>query len=187
MKILILSGNPKTSGLCHSMIEEIKRGAADGGADVEEIRLSDRNIGRCHVCGNGWGTCREQHVCAFGDDGYTEVADAIAAADAVVLATPVYWGETAETLKSFMDRFRRCHFGGEGALSGKQVLLFASPGGSGNGMLTCLEQLDRFCRHTGAVIFDYIGVNRWSADYKRVLAYSAAKALASGRKNGDTV
>ena len=74
-----------------------------------------------------------------------------------------------------------------GALSGKQVLLIASPGGTGNGMLTCLEQMDRVCRHTNAVIFDYIGVNRWNSDYKKPVVYAAAKAMAGGRKNGATV
>jgi NAD(P)H-dependent FMN reductase len=66
----------------------------------------------------------------------------------------------AEALKGFFDRLRRCDFGQQGVLAGKQILLIASAGGSGNGLLTCLEQMDRFCRHTGAVIFDYIGINR---------------------------
>jgi hypothetical protein len=54
-------------------------------------------------------------------------------------------------------------------------------------MLTCLEQMDRFCRHTGAVIFDYIGINRWNHDYKKAAAYAAAKAMAAGRRAGETV
>jgi hypothetical protein len=47
--------------------------------------------------------------------------------------------------------------------------------------------MDRFCRHTGAVIFDYIGVNRWNNDYKKATIYAAAKAMTEGRKNGETV
>jgi hypothetical protein len=73
------------------------------------------------------------------------------------------------------------------AFFGKQVLLVASAGGSGNGILSCLEQMDRFCKHTGAIIFDYIGINRWNSDYKKAAVYSAAKAMAEGRKNGDTI
>ncbi len=182
MKILMLSGNPKQDGLCASIAAEIRAGLAAGGAQLDEVRLQEYEIARCHVCGDGWGTCRSTHVCAFGEDGFTAVSDRIAAADAVVLLTPVYWGETAETLKSFLDRFRRCQFGNEGALAGKQVLLVASAGGSGNGLLTCLEQMDRFCRHTGALIFDLIGVNRWTADYKRPLARAAATRLAAGSR-----
>ncbi len=180
MKVLLLSGNPKKDGLCESIAAEIRAGLADGGAELDEVRLSDTGIARCHVCGDGWGTCRSTHVCAFGDDGFTAVSDRVAAADALVLLTPVYWGETAETLKAFLDRFRRCQFGSEGALSGKPVLLVASAGGTGNGLLTCLEQMDRFCRHTGARIFDLIGVNRWTADYKRPLARAAATRLTAG-------
>jgi hypothetical protein len=89
-----------------------------------------------------------------------------------------------------MDRLRRCEFatgGFDGALKGKQTLLAAVPGGSGNGLLTCLQQMERFCQHTGAVIFDFIGVNRWNRNYKRVAAYEAAKMMAQGIKNGDDV
>ena len=185
MKFLILSGNPKKDGLCKSVENEIVRGAQDGGAEVSALTME--KLDRCRVCGTGWGICREQHRCAFGGDGFDDAQAAVRAADAVCMITPTYWGEMAEGLKCFLDRFRRCEFGGNGALSGKQVLIVASPGGSGNGLLSCLDQLDRFCRNTGAVIFDHIGVNRWNSDYKKECAYKAARAVAEGRKNGDTV
>jgi len=161
------------------------RGAADGGAEAEILTMD--GIERCKCCGNGWGTCREQHNCIYGGDGFGKAQETVRNADVLCIITPVYWGETAEGLKSFMDRLRRCEFGQSGALSGNQVLLIAVPGGSGNGLLPCLEQMDRFCRHTGAVIFDYIGVNRWNSDYKKQTAYSAARAMAEGRKAGETV
>jgi hypothetical protein len=100
----------------------------------------------------------------------------------------------AEGIKGFFDRLRRCEaskrFGGgeaDSAFAGKQTLLAASPGGSGNGALSCLDQMDRLCRHTGAVIFDYISINRWNNDYKKEAAYAAARAMAEGRKNGITL
>jgi multimeric flavodoxin WrbA len=187
MKLLVISGNPKKDGLCHAIGEALKKGARDGGADVEEIRLCDMKIEACRVCGDGWGTCREQHYCSFGGDGFDDVSAKAGEADAVAFITPVYWNEVSEAMKSFMDRFRRCNFGQNGKLSGKQALIVVSAGGTGNGILPCLEQLDRFCRHTGAVIYDYIGINRWNSDYKREAVYASAKALAEGRKNGDTV
>jgi multimeric flavodoxin WrbA len=193
MKFLVLSGNPKRDGLCYGLTQEILRGAGDGGAETEI--LSVEKIERCHVCGDGWGTCREQHRCAFGSDGFDAASDAVGKADALCVITPVYWGEMAEGLKSFIDRLRRCEAtkrfpGAEGSksiLSEKQALLVASPGGTGNGALSCLEQMDRFARHTGAAIFDYIAVNRWNQDYKKKAAYAAARAIAEGRKNGDTL
>jgi multimeric flavodoxin WrbA len=185
MDFLIISGNPKHDGLCYAVTEEIRRGAGDGGADTDILTVE--KLERCHVCGDGWGTCREQHRCAFGQDGFNTAQERVKKADQLCLITPVYWGEMAEGLKCFFDRLRRCEFGQAGALSEKQILLTASPGGSGNGLLSCLEQMDRFCRHTGAVIFDYVGVNRWNRDYKKGAAYAAARAMAEGRRAGETL
>lgn len=186
MKIVIISGNPKTDGLCQSIIAAAKQGAEEGGAVVDEIRLCDYQLSPCRVCGDGWGTCREENYCTYESDGFAEIRERVWAGDALILATPVYWGETSESLKSFLDRLRRCERNQSG-LRDKPVLLIASAGGTGNGLLTCLEQLDRFCRHTGAVIFDYIAINRWNNDYKRTAAFAAAKALATGRQPGETV
>jgi multimeric flavodoxin WrbA len=187
MQIAILSGNPKKDGLCQSIIEAAKAGAIEGGAEVDEIRLCDLEIGRCQVCGEGWGPCRNENICIYGSDGFDEVKERIRKSDAIIMASPVYWGETTEAFKSFIDRLRRCEFNGTEVLRDKQILMIAVPGGSGNGLLSALEQMDRFCRHTGAIIFDYIGVNRWNNDYKKTAAKAAAYDMASGRKNGDTV
>jgi multimeric flavodoxin WrbA len=185
MRYVIVSGNPKKDGLCHSILEAVREGAEAGGAEVEVLGVE--KLERCHICGGGWGICREQHSCAFGGDGFNAAQETIRRGEQFCFITPVYWGEMAEGLKGFFDRLRRCEFGQSGALSGKQVLLAASPGGTGNGLLSCVEQMDRFCRHTGALIFDYIGINRWNRDYKKAAAYAAAKAMAEGRKAGETL
>lgn len=187
MKICILSGNPKTDGLCQSAIDAAKAGAIDAAAEIDEIRLCDFDLTSCKVCGNGWGTCRDENFCSYGNDGFDEITARIKESDAIIMASPVYWGETSEALKSFIDRLRRCEFNQDETLRNKQVMMIAVPGGSGNGMLTCFEQMDRFCRHTGAVIFDYIGVNRWNSDYKKAAIRAAARAMVSGRKNGNTI
>jgi multimeric flavodoxin WrbA len=183
LKFLIVSGNPKDDGLCAALTDAVKRGAADGGADVTTAQL--RNIEGCRVCGDGWGQCGSKHKCVIDGDDFDAVQAQIRESDAVCFITPVYWGETAEGMKKFLDRFRRCESamgapGGGQALAGKTVLICCSAGGTGNGVITAVEQLDRFCRHTGAVIFDYIGQNRWNAEYQRESAYAAAKAIVSG-------
>ncbi len=187
MKICIVSGNPKTEGLCHSIIEAAKAGILEAGAEVDELRLSEYEMGHCRVCGNGWGTCRTDSYCTFGSDGFDQARERLGNCDAAILATPVYCGECSDSLKAFLDRIRRCDIFKQGVLFEKQTLLIASAGGSGRGLLTCFEQMERFCRNTGAIVFDYIGVNRWNGDYKKEVAKAAAYALASGRKNGETV
>ncbi|GHU73932.1 flavodoxin family protein [Clostridia bacterium] len=189
MKFLMITGNPKKDGLCKSVETAIEKGVTEAGAEFET--LNTNQFLRCQVCGDGWGTCREFHVCVLADkDGFDKAQQTIQDADALCLITPVYWGEMAEGLKSFIDRIRRCENfikGNKGVFAEKPILLVAVPGGSGNGALTCLEQMDRFCRHTSAVIYDTISVNRWNQDYKRVAVHAAAKAIASGRQAGATI
>jgi len=99
--------------------------------------------------------------------------------------TPVYWGDMTESMKGFFDRYRRCEAmkGENCALRGKQILLVASPGGSGNGMVSCFEQMERLCRQLRAEIFDFVGVNRWNSEYKLPTIKAAASALVTqGRK-----
>jgi multimeric flavodoxin WrbA len=190
MNIVVLTGNPKTTGLCRALTDRLLEGAKDGGAEVTEISVN--SFARCRMCGDGWGTCLKENKCAYGEDGFNDAQSALHAADAVIIVTPVYWAEESEALKCFLDKLRRCEkaFGPEPvkkALFGKPVILAASAGGSGRGTLTCLEQMERFCTHTGANVFDLISVNRWNSDYKLAAAYAAAKALAGGRKIGETV
>ena len=179
MKVVILSGTPKTEGLSASCVAAAVAGAEKAGASVVVIDLCKTSIERCRVCGDGWGICRNEHVCAYGEDGFNEVSREIAEADALVIQTPVYWGETSEALKSFLDRFRRCEATKENtALTGKEVLLIAAPGGSGGGLLTCLGQMERAVQHMRGHVFDYIGVNRWNREYKLKAIEAAAEALA---------
>ena len=106
MKYLIITGNPKQDGLCHAVTEEAKKGAEAGGAIVDILSVT--KIERCHVCGTGWGTCREKHICAFGNDGFNEAQAKAHEAAMLCFITPVYWGEAEESLKCFFDRLRRC-------------------------------------------------------------------------------
>jgi len=89
MKFVIISGNPKTSGLCRSVTDEIIRGATESGAEIEEISM--KGMTYCRVCGDGWGTCLNEHKCAFGNDGFTKAQETIRQADAITIITPVYW------------------------------------------------------------------------------------------------
>jgi len=185
VKVLIISGTPKHEGLCHSCVQSALEGVKTSAGDCEIVNLHDAKLRVCAMCNDGWGTCREEHVCSFGDDGFTAIQEKIAAADALVLVTPVYWGDMTESMKGFFDRYRRCEAmkGENCALRGKQILLVASPGGSGNGMVSCFEQMERLCRQLRAEIFDFVGVNRWNSEYKLPTIKAAASALVTqGRK-----
>lgn len=179
MNILILSGSPKRpgEGLCQSLIQAVQHGVREAGGQPSVLSFS--GLPRCRVCGEGWGTCLETQACAFGADGFDSGHQAVKQADALVLVTPVYFGEMSESLKAFTDRLRRCEFSRQEATRGKQALLVASAGGSGNGIVSCLNQMERFCQHTGIKVYDMVGVNRWNSEYKRAAVLAAARGLVS--------
>jgi multimeric flavodoxin WrbA len=92
----------------------------------------------------------------------------VCGADAVVLVTPVYWGEMSESAKAFTDRLRRCEAtaGVQSRMAGTPIILVAAAGGSGNGTVSCLESMERFAKAVGTRQFDIVSVNRWNREYK---------------------
>jgi multimeric flavodoxin WrbA len=167
MKIIVLSSSPNTDGLTAACARAAIEGAQHEGAQASEIRVNDAGIGMCRACGSGWGTCREEHRCKV-EDGFQKTHQDIVEADALVLLTPVYWGEMSESAKALTDRLRRCEAtaGEKSRLYGKPVIAIAAAGGSGNGLVSCLASMERLIQHVGARRFDMIGVNRWNRAYK---------------------
>jgi multimeric flavodoxin WrbA len=145
---------------------------------AQEVRINDLQVGMCEACNNGWGTCLPDHACQVEDD-FQALHEQVCQADALVIVTPVYWGEMSESAKAFTDRLRRCEatLGDDSRLFSKPVIAVAAAGGSGNGMITCLLSMERWIDHVRARKFDLIPVNRWSRSYKFVAIEEAAHAM----------
>lgn len=182
MKVLVIHSSPNRDGLTAACAAAAAAGAREAGAEVEEVRLNDLDVGMCQACDNGWGTCLKEHECQVKDD-FQALHARICAADALILVTPVYWGEMSESAKALTDRLRRCEAtrGGESCLAGKPVLAVAAAGGSGGGMITCLLSMERWIQHLRARTWDLLPVNRWSREYKLTAIRSAAQAMVSAQ------
>lgn len=94
------------------------------------------------------------------EDCLLELQQLLQACEGFTMVTPVYWGQPAERMKFFLDRYRRCEAfrEGGGGIAGKHVNLIAAAGGSGNGTVSFLEEMERWCRHLGAVPFKRKGI-----------------------------
>lgn len=180
MKVLVISGSPNRDGLTAACAKTAMEGAVRGGAEAAEMRLHGAGIGLCHACGNGWGPCRTEHRCQV-EDGFQAAHAACVAADALVLVTPVYWGEMSEAVKAFTDRLRRCEASAaeKSRLAGKPILAVAAAGGSGGGLVTCLGSMERLIQHTRARQFDLVSVNRWNRAFKLRTIGDSAAAMAA--------
>ena len=178
MNILILQSSPNHDGLTAACASAAADGAQTAGGAVESVCINDLELHQCQACNNGWGTCRTEHECQL-LDGFQAIHQRILQSDALVLVTPVYWGEMSESAKALTDRLRRCEATRRDAtaLAGMPFIAIAAAGGSGGGMITCLASMERWIDHVRARKFDLIPVNRWSRAYKVIAIRAAAEAM----------
>jgi len=177
MKVLGIYTSPNRDGLTAAMVQAALRGAEKAGAEVELLRLLDHRIQACRQCGNGWGICRNEGKCEQDDD-FQAVRDKVAAADAVVLATPVYFGDLSEATKNFLDRVRRTNIGSEESpTEGRLVLSIAAAGGSGGGGPTALVALERYFGVCQMPVFDALIATRRNREYMEQAAEQAGAAM----------
>lgn len=104
MKILLITGNPKEKGALATLTGEACRGAKDGGADIEEIRLIDKNIGYCKFCL----ACHKDidsdiSRCVQKDD-LMEILEKIKEAEGLILACPTSGDYPNSLMKTFIER-----------------------------------------------------------------------------------
>lgn len=96
--ILAIIGSPRKLGNCEIMAKEISR-QIDEPHDLRLMRLSDYAIAPCRGCY----MCLFKNECVIDDD-YHSAAQAIVAADALIVAAPAYFLGPNACLKRFTDR-----------------------------------------------------------------------------------
>lgn len=100
MKIVSLLGSPRSKGNSATLTNHLLKTAEELGAEIESFelnRLTYRGCQACYACKKG------SDECVLNDD-LREALEAVQAADAVVLASPVYYGDVTAQLKGFIDR-----------------------------------------------------------------------------------
>jgi len=100
MKILILKSSPRKNGNSSVLADQVAEGAKKLGADVEVVSLPELDIRPCDGCD----FCTETGVCVVKDEMQPLYAKLLAA-DAIVLASPIYWFTYCAQLKVCIDRW----------------------------------------------------------------------------------
>ena len=195
MKILVLSGSRNRKGQTARAVNAICRGVLGAGENIEVLFLTECNVERCRQCDeDGWGTCRSESFCVIDDD-FAGIVDKVEESDAIVFANPVYFGDLCESMKAFLDRFRRIRFfnmiaGGRfnrersSADSKTPVLGICYAGGSGNGTTSCCANLEHILKECGFDVVDMIPVRRQNIEAKLPILELTGKWLARKPTSG---
>jgi multimeric flavodoxin WrbA len=114
MRILALSGSRNRNGNKARCIDTLQKDAvnagAHAGAHAGTIFLTEQNLKRCVQCDqDGWGTCISEGRCII-KDGFAGIVEKISLSDVVIFATPVYFHDLSESMKTFLDHYRRINF-----------------------------------------------------------------------------
>jgi multimeric flavodoxin WrbA len=179
MKTLVISGSRNPEGRTASLINALCYGITNAGGDSEVIYLPQINIEVCRQCNDdGWGICREEEKCVIDDD-FMSVVEKMDNADVVVFANPVYFGDLSESMKAFLDRFRRVRTtipkgtlptgGPPGPFNndtGAIAVGLCYAGGSGNGTTSCCMNLEKILQTCGFDVVDMIPVRRQNLETK---------------------
>lgn len=104
-KIIIIDGGPRRNMNTAQMLQKVTEGALSLGDSVEvkTIRLYDLDYKGCISCMACKIKGRASNVCKF-KDGLTPVLEEIAQADALVLGSPIYFGDVTGQMRSFLER-----------------------------------------------------------------------------------
>ena len=98
-KILVITTSLRARSNSDLLAEELVRGAAEAGHEVEHISLKDKSIGFCKGCF----ACQKTQRCVILDDA-VEIAEKVKGVDTLVFVTPIYYYEMSGQMKTLLDR-----------------------------------------------------------------------------------
>lgn len=186
MEVLALSASPRRDGNSFLLAEAAVEGAREAGHSVGLVHLDDhvRHFLRdCRRCRNEAGRCTI-------DDGFEALLrERVVPADALILATPLYWYGIAGQLKTFFDRLF-CYIALSepeadmfcAGLTGKRLaLMIASEESYPAAPLGVIHEIQEYARYTHS---DLIGVVQGIGNKRRDVLLDPSDPLGRARELG---
>ena len=100
MKIAAVLGSPRPQGNSATLASKFLDTAKELGGEIQVFSLNLMDFQGCQGCG----TCKTKTAACILEDDLAAVLAAVKAADVLVLASPVYFGDLSGQLKCFFDR-----------------------------------------------------------------------------------
>lgn len=102
MKVLAVSGSPRTGGNTEALLDICLAEIAAAGIETRKLLLAGKDIRGCMACLK----CKKEQdgKCHGRADDLTPVFDSVYTYDAIVLGTPVYFGAATAEMAAFIAR-----------------------------------------------------------------------------------
>ncbi len=162
MKILGICCSPRKNSNTQIMLQTTLDAAQEQGATVELVALAGKTIAPCDACG----TCGKTGKCHIKDD-MQDIYPKIAAADGIILASPVYFWSVSGQAKVFIDRTYALNEGNK--LAGKVGAAIAVADRSGG--VGAIEVFNNYFTTTGMVVAG------WAIGLSTLQSYENKKAV----------
>ena len=120
MKVLLINGSPRKEGNTSITLSEVAKQLSIEGIDSEMVWIGNKPIRGCIACGQ----CKDQGLgrCVFDDDVCNRISEKFAEADALIVGSPVYYGQPNGALLSIIQR---AFFSNGANISGKPAASIA--------------------------------------------------------------
>jgi multimeric flavodoxin WrbA len=151
-KIVALFGSPRKNANSTALADHIIAGAESGGAKTESFTISDMDIRPCTGCD----ACKEDasQNCIINDD-MQSLYPKIKEADALIIASPVYWFSVSAQTKLVIDRCYALLGEKENKLKGKRIaiaLTYADEDPVSSGAINAIRMFQDMFNFVGADI-----------------------------------
>ena len=102
MKVLLINGSPRQEGNTATALKEVAKQLNSEGIDSEIVWIGNKPIRGCIACGQ----CKAQGFgrCIFDDDSCNKISEKFKEAHALIVGSPVYYGQPNGALLSIIQR-----------------------------------------------------------------------------------
>lgn len=104
--VILFKGSPRRNGNSELLADAFIKGAEAAGHQVTPFSIIDTKVNGCLACDY----CLRNGGACIQKDGMQEIYAALAAADTIVFATPVYYYSFSTQIKAIIDRLYATNF-----------------------------------------------------------------------------
>ena len=120
MKVLLINGSPRKEGNTATALAEVAKQLTKEGIESEIVWIGNKPIRGCAACGQ----CSAKGLgrCVFDDDICNQISEKFAEANALIVGSPVYYGQPNGALLSVIQR---AFYSNGASISGKPAASIA--------------------------------------------------------------